>query len=116
MDCMLFDYPKQAVKNDCYTAEPVPGFGICVYVVGIGNPFSCQCYHASNDGDRYEDYVRHVLAMAGGRTSLGEEREVRRFYQYFTAPDILTLRCLIEEAAAHWSTANGRSISEPNEA
>lgn len=102
---MHLDYSRQCMLLDRYTAEPVQGFGLCVYTVGNKSQLYCQTF-PTNSADLQVDYIAHItrLARAG-------EKAIRNLYPFFRAPDVLTMKCLIEEACNNWMDLCSRKQS-----
>lgn len=97
----------QHLDNSRYLAEPVPGFGICVYKVPSLEDYCLACFPMLRPDARLQNaFIKHIGKMAGRLMPPEEEARLRNLYPYREAPDVLTLKCLIEEAVLNWSNLN----------
>lgn len=99
---MHLNLPRQEVRRDRYVAEPMPGFGVCIYTVGHESGLYCQSFAAFGT-DLEGNYIAHITRLARGDADTPlQEKTMRMMYPFLYAPDVLTMKCLIEEACNNW--------------
>lgn len=102
---MHMGYPRDGIISGRYFAEPVPGFGVCVWLTRLTvtpsytmQAFSTRWQLLGDSLNLYNCYLSFVSSiMTDGRNM---PREAYRYIQEIE--DILTLKALIEEAITHW--------------
>jgi hypothetical protein len=103
-DCPNIGWDQQIVYGDRYLAKIVPAFAICVYTVPDSHLYQCQCFPSRDTygGDHTisREFIQFVGRMSGPTND--DTAHLRKVYPFFTAPDVLTLKCIAEEAAQAW--------------
>lgn len=99
-DCVHLAWPRQECHNDRYFAEPSLRFGVCIYNVGNSPSLSVQCFPVLPRNNQLKlFYYQHVMGIAKSDSTPDP------LYPYFEAPDVLTLKCLVDEAIEKWRHA-----------
>lgn len=94
---LFMDFPSQKIINGRYYARPYPGLGVTIWTVA--SPIDAVCQLFPYKSNLQDDYVAHVLLVAG---SSKHDEPLRTLYPVLHAEDPLTMKCLIIEAAEKW--------------
>jgi hypothetical protein len=115
--CMHMNFPGQALTGSetqrRYVAKPLPKLGVLVFFLrefGATRMDTFMGYLvplAHWQDDVANTYLKNMVDMVHGvRDRDIERRQINRL-PTFHANDILTLKCLINEAVENWSNTHG---------
>jgi hypothetical protein len=99
-------YEDEGTQKGQYVAKVREGLGVCIHMVPNVEGYSAQFFPIvgsdtiENFPQHFSDYVLHVVQLA---KSENVKIILDEFSYFHSIKDLLTLKCLIEEAADNWS-------------